>query len=183
MSSIGGSPYPSCATVFGGVRRGPKRRLAMAVEPNASKKAGASSEMSGHLCQILKFVTSDDYCKEETLLTSHLVPTLYCYGARTHPSAFPMFHVMQTASFGRNRPSRISRSQRSPQRADDHSSYGGSTMYGGGQGMPDFRPGGELLEDATEMEHQLFWSTCRPHQVRQCRCVSSWQVVHVSFHI
>ncbi|CBN77350.1 conserved unknown protein [Ectocarpus siliculosus] len=71
-----------------------------------------------------------------------------------------------TAPFGRSRSSRPPRSQWSPQhgRADHHSSFGTNTMYRGVQGMQDFGPGRELPEDPSDMEHQLFWSTCRPHQ-------------------
>lgn len=39
-------------------------------------------------------------------------------------------------------------------------------MYRGVPGLNDFGPGREMPEDSSDMEHQLFWSTCRPHQVR-----------------
>lgn len=32
------------------------------------------------------------------------------------------------------------------------------------RGVPDFAPGREMAEDPSDVEHQLFWSTCRPHQ-------------------
>lgn len=32
--------------------------------------------------------------------------------------------------------------------------------------MQDFGPGREMPEDLSDMDHQIFWSTCRPHQVR-----------------
>ncbi|CAM9962272.1 unnamed protein product [Ascophyllum nodosum] len=70
----------------------------------------------------------------------------------------------QTAPFGRNRPSRNLRSQWSPQHGrnrTDHSAYGSGSVY---RGIPEFTPGREMSEDPSDMEHQLFWSSCRPHQ-------------------
>ena len=39
-------------------------------------------------------------------------------------------------------------------------------MYRGIQGMQDFGLGGDMPEDSADMEQQLFWSTCLPHEVR-----------------
>lgn len=63
---------------------------------------------------------------------------------------------------GRNRSSQPSRSQWSPQRGH-RSSYEASTMYHGVRGLQDF---GNGQEGSSDMEHRLFWSTCRPKQVR-----------------
>lgn len=80
-----------------------------------------------------------------------------------------IFCVRQTAPFGRNRASRNPRSQRSPQHGRvDHGAYGSSTIYRGVQNLQDFGPGREMPEDPSDMEHQLFWSTCRPLQVWLC---------------
>lgn len=51
-------------------------------------------------------------------------------------------------------------------------------MYHGVQGMQDFGPGRELPEDSSDMEHQLFWSTCRPKQVRLQYTYAADIVVH-----
>lgn len=85
-------------------------------------------------------------------------------------SQLPPCRVIQTAPIGRNRSSRAARSHWSSQHGH-RSSYEASTMYHGVQGMQDFGPGRELPEDSSDMEHQLFWSTCRPKQVKYAQVV------------
>lgn len=39
-------------------------------------------------------------------------------------------------------------------------------MYRGMQGMQDFGQPRDKSEDPSDLENQLVWSTCRPHQVQ-----------------
>lgn len=178
MPSFGGTSHSSRAPSRGRVCRGSKGQHTVASNL-ANGQAGTPSSVVVHCSKIVQLAAiaarhsmaivsgSKGYRQRARVLD--MIRPRNVGAAHLIASAPFIFCVRQTAPFGRNRASRNPRSQRSPQHGRvDHGAYGSSTIYRGVQNLQDFGPGREMPEDPSDMEHQLFWSTCRPLQVWLC---------------